>query len=413
MMDRLRYATLHVLLAGSLVAAPATAFAQGVGVGPLTRTLTATEPTSGVLDWGRVKLAPGFVIEELGKDDNVFDERDNPKSDWVFRATPDVAMFTGLRFMRLSTYVGSDLAYYHKYKGERHAGLEYRGRVDFLLGLLQPFVAGGVTHSRSRPNAEIDVRPKRTEREYGGGIAYNFGAYQALYAAAVTYEDNYENAVEDGIPLSLTLDRTQDTYSAGVRTAVTPLAQLTVSVALQKDRFKFVPSRDAESQIGTASLLIGAEAALSGTISVSYRDFKPVDPLVKRNRDISSEVSVTYPFLEIGRLNLGFRRGLQYSFDVAEAYYLENSGNLSYTHRLFGNVDFQVRGSMSLLDYGYSETSPARRDSNHLVGASVGYNIRNRTRVSVNYEDAKRRSPAFPDRNFYRRRLYLSWGFAY
>lgn len=406
-----RATTLRVLLAA--VMAPGVAAAQGVGVGPLTRTLTATEPTTGVLDWGRVKMAPGFVLEELGKDPNVFDERDNPKSDWVFRGTPDLAVFTGLRFMRFSGYVGSDLAYYHRYKEERSIGREYRGRIDILAGLLQPFVAAGETRSRARPNAEIDVRPNRTEREYGGGIAYNFGQYQSIYVAAVVYEDRFKNAVEDGVSLSESLDRDHDNYSAGVRTAITPLAQLTVSVALQRDRFRHLTIRNTESQIGTVALQIGAEAALSGNVIVSYRDLKPVDPLIKRHRDIGSEVAITYPFLEIARLNFGYRRGVEYSFDAAEAYYLENSANLSYTHRLFGQVDAQVRGSMSLFDYGFSASSPARRDTSQMVGASVGYNVRNRTRIALNYEDARRRSPVFPDRNFDRRRVYLSWGYAY
>lgn len=408
-----RTLTRRVLMGMTLVAMPAAAMAQGVGVGPLTRTLTATEPTAGVLDWGRVKIAPGFVIDELGKDPNVFDEKFDPKSDWVFRGTPDLAVFSGIRFLRFSGYAGSELAYYQKYKEERSIGLEYRARIDVLLGLLQPFVGAGETHSRSRPNAEIDVRPDRTEREAGGGLAYNFGAFQSLYASAVVYQDRYKNAVENGIPLSLALNRDSTNYSVGVRTAITPLAQLTVSASLLEDRFQFAPLRNSESQIGTLALQIGAEAALSGNVSVSYRDFKPDDPLVKRNRDVASEIGITYPFLEIGRLNVGYRRGLEYSFDEAEAYYMENTLNLSYTHRLFGQVDVQVRGSKSFFDYEFSEISPAHRDTNQLAGASVGYNVRNRTRIALNYEDARRRSPVFSDRDFDRKRVYLSWGYAY
>lgn len=412
-MDKMRRVAMQVVMLGAIAAVPATAFAQAVGIGPLTRTLTATEPTTGVFDWGRVKLAPGFVIDELGWDPNVFDERDDPKSDFVFRGTADLAIYTSIRFMRFSAYTGSDMAYYNKYKDERFIGREYRGRVDFLFGLLQPFVAGGETRSKSRPTPEIDVRPNRTEREYGGGIAYNFGSFQSIYAAAVVYEDRFKNAVEDGVSLSVALDRNHENYSVGVRTAVTPLAQLTVFAAIQKDRFKYLPSRNTERQIGTVALQIGAEAALSGNISLSYQDFRPVDPGVKRYRGVASELAVTYPFLEIGRLSVGYRRGLEYSFDAAEAYYMENSANLSYTHRLFGELDVQVRGSMSLLDYGFTANSPARRDTNQIVAGSVGYNVRNRTRIAVNYEDARRRSPVFPERDFDRKRWYLSWAYAY
>ena len=393
--------------------APPIAAAQNIGAGPLTSTLTATEPTTGVFSWGRVKFAPGLVVDELGRDPNVFDERDDPKQDWVFRGTPDVSMFASVRFARLSAYAGSELAYYHKYKGERSAGREYRARLDLLFGLLQPFVAGGETRTRNRPNGEIDVRADRVEREAGGGISYQFGAHQSIYVATVIYNNEFRNSREEGIELSTALNRESTNYSLGVRTDITPLAQLTLSGAFQEDRFESLPIRDSDIRIGTAALQIGVEAALSGNIAVSYRDFRPVDPAVKPNKNVGVEAAITYPFLEIGRLSLGFRRGLEYSFDATEAYYEENTVNLSYTHRLFGEVDFQARGSKSLFDYGFREGSPARQDTLESIAGSLGYNLRNRTRVALNYENARRRSAAFPERDYDRGRVYLSWGYAF
>ncbi len=393
--------------------APQLAAAQGVGAGPLTSTLSATEPTTGVFSWGRVKMAPGFVIDELGWDSNVFDERDDPKQDWVFRGTPDVLLFSSVRFARLSAYAGSELAYNHKYKDERSAGREYRARLDLLFGLLHPFVAAGETRTRARPNGEIDVRADRVEREAGGGLSYEYGAHQAVYVSAVIYNNEFRDSREEGIELSTALNRESTNYSFGVRTDITPLAQLTLSGALQEDRFESMPLRDSDSRIATASLQIGAEAALSGTIGVSFRDFKPVDPIVTPNQLVGVEAAITYPFLEIGRLSFGFRRGLEYSFDATEAYYEETTVNLSYTHRLFGEVDFQARGSKSLFDYGFREGSPARQDALESIAGSLGYNLRNRTRVALNYENAHRRSPAFPERDYDRRRVYLSWLYAF
>ena len=39
---------------------------SAVGTGPLTATLADTEPTTGVLSIGPVKLAPGIVVREIG-----------------------------------------------------------------------------------------------------------------------------------------------------------------------------------------------------------------------------------------------------------------------------------------------------------------------------------------------------------
>src|SRR3954469_25456827 len=85
-----------------VLACAATARAQGpVGSGPLTESLTTTEPQTNVISLGRIKLAPGITIREIGKDDNVFQEAVNPKEDFIAAGTVDVAAFSLLRFAQL------------------------------------------------------------------------------------------------------------------------------------------------------------------------------------------------------------------------------------------------------------------------------------------------------------------------
>ena len=61
----------------------------------------------------------------------------------------------------------------------------------------------------------------------------------------------------------------------------------------------------------------------------------------------------------------------------------------------------------------FAKASAARTDTLDAVAASVGYNLRNRTRISLNYELAERRSPAYVERNYDRTRIYLSWAYAF
>ena len=86
---------------------------------------------------------------------------------------------------------------------------------------------------------------------------------------------------------------------------------------------------------------------------------------------------------------------------------------LSYTHRLFADIDAQMKGSMSLFDYGFREGTAPRRDTLEALQGSLGYNLRNRTRVALNYEWARRESPAFEERNYDRRRIFVSWLFPF
>lgn len=388
---------------------------SNVGSGPLTSTLSDTEPTSGVLSLGLIKFAPGITVREIGWDSNVFDQppEESPKEDFVVAMQPDVSAFTRLRFVRLSAYAGSELTYYNTYDSERSVGHAVRGRVDFLLSRVRPFFGAGQTKTRTRPNGEIDVRADRRDEELSTGLAFDLSPTSLVYGSAYQTRYAFEDAFEDGVNLGESLTREGRNYQLGLKTDLTPLLSVQLFGAYQEDRFEAVPLRDSESKIGTAMFRIAPDAVVTGTIQVSYRDQTFADPGLKPYRGVVGLAAITYPFMEIGRFSLALSRNVEYSFDAGEAYYLEHSATLSYTHRLFGEVDAQVRGGRSWFDYDARETEPAHEDKLDTVGGSVGYNLRNRTRVALNYELARRRSPQFAVRNYERRRVYLSWLFAF
>lgn len=404
-----------LMIMGLWSSATIAAAQSAVGTGPLTGTLTDTEPTAGVLSLGRVKLAPGITVRDLGWDDNVFDEPDaeSPKEDYSVSATPDLSMFTQLRFVRVSAYGGADLTYYRKYSSERSVGYAGRARVDFLLSRMRPFVGGGQTKTRGRPNGEIDSRANRIESEASGGFAFDLSAHSLFYAAVYQASVDYEQALEDGIDLGQALTRDGTNYQGGLKTDLTPLLSLQLFGSYQEDRFRTEPIRNAIGKAGTAVIRIAPEAVLTGLVTLSYNDIHYADPGVRPFRGVVGSAAIVYPFLELGRFSLNLRRGVEYSFDAAEAYYVENSGALSYTHRLFGEVDLQAKVARSLFDYSARFTEPPHKDTLDTAAGSLGYNLRNRTRVALNYEYSRRRSPAFSVRNYQRRRVYLSWLFAF
>ena len=392
---------------------PSMAAAQAVGSGPLTSSLADSEPEAGVIKLGPVSVAPGLSIREMGHDDNVFDEAEDPKDDWVIAGTPDVAVFTRLRFAQISAYAGSEMQYYHRYESERAIGHNLRGRVDFLMSRFAPFIGGGTTRSRVRPNGEIDVRADSHNDELSGGVAYELSPSSQVYAAAIQSKNELLDAFQSGVDLQQSLTRQATQYQAGLRTELTPLLTMTVSGGVQRDEFEFEPLRNGESRNVMASFGFDPAAVISGGATIGYQDYEPVDPLVERYRGMVGTGFITYPFLEIGRFNLGYNRSTEYSYDVAEAYYVQNSVTLIYTHRLFGEVDVQGQAARSFFDYGNRAGSPERRDSLESYNGNVGYNLRNRTRISANYEYARRRSPEIASRNYIRRRVYLSWMVAF
>ena len=395
------------------VSAAGAAAQANVGTGPLTGALPESEPEGGAITLGPLHLAPGLTIRELGWDSNVFDEAENPKEDYVASLLPDTVAFIRLRYAKLAGYAGGDLRYYKNYQRERSTGYLLRGRADILLSKLRPFVAGGKTKMRTRPNGEIDVRADRRETEVSGGLAFDVSAYGQIYAAANRFTTEFEDAFEEGVALGPALNRDSYEYSGGVRTELTPLTALTLSGAYIEDEFHSEPIRNATTRMGDVTFRFNSDAVITGIASVGYKDFRPVDPLVRDYRGIVWRVGLMYPVLDVGRINFQTSRNNEYSFEISEGYYIESGFTLSYTHRLFGDVDINVTGSKSNFEYGATDTSPSREDKLDSVLGGLGYNLPNRTRISVNYEYARRRSVELAERNYDRRRVFLAWNLAF
>jgi hypothetical protein len=390
------------------------AAAQGaVGSGPLTASLATKQPEAGAIKLGPLSLAPGLTIREMGHDDNVFDEAVNPKDDWVIAGTPDIAVFARTRFAQVSAYAGSDMQWYHTYESENDIGVSLRGRLDLLASRFTPFIAGGRIKNRTRPNGEIDTRADQQLDEFSGGLAYELSPHAQFFVAAIRTDVDYLDAFEDGVSLSQSLSHRGTDYQAGFTTALTPLLGFQMRGSYREDEFVADPLRNGTSRSGTAVFNFDASAVISGTASIGYEDYKPDDPLVEPFRGVTGSGFIVYPFLEFGRFNFGYSRGKDYSFDTAEAYYLENTFRIIYTQRLIGQVDLQGQASKSYFDYGHRAGATERRDTLESYNGNLGYNLRNRTRIAANYEYARRRSPDIADRNFIRRRIYLSWMVAF
>jgi hypothetical protein len=211
------------------------------------------------------------------------------------------------------------------------------------------------------------------------------------------------------VALDQSLNRDAYTYSAGIQSALTPLTSLTLKGSLSQDRFRASPDRDADTGEVSGEFVFSPQAVLRGTARVGFKDFRPNDPAIDPYTGVILGAGLVVPILDMARFNIGVLHDTQYSFEETEAYYVENTFDLSYTQLIFGNFDVQGRGAWSGFDYGHREGQGARRDTLTTWAVGLGYNLQNRTRMSVQFEDAARRSPELADRNYNRRRLFFSW----
>src|SRR5262245_39742907 len=75
---------------------------------------------------GPVGVRPRLVITNLGVDNNVFNESENPKSDFTFTTSPELVLSLDPGRVKLTSTAGTDLVYYKEYTSERSVSRRFR-----------------------------------------------------------------------------------------------------------------------------------------------------------------------------------------------------------------------------------------------------------------------------------------------
>jgi hypothetical protein len=373
-------------------------------------------PASGIhaMEIGPLRLVPRLEIPEIGVDDNVFNDPQNPQSDFTATIAPRLDALLGVGWTRLSFSSTVEFVYFKEFTDERSLNRSSEARFEVGEGLLRPYVHGSITDTHARFNAEVDARAGRRQGAYGGGLAVMVSQRTSIRAGARrTTLDFADEARYRGVDLASTLNAHTDEFDGGLRIAITPLTTWDITAARQQDRFAREPQRDADSvRIGTG-LEFSPSALISGRASVGYRRFTPVAATLADYRGLVAQVGLRYA-LESTRLDVQVERDVRYSFEELEPYYLLTAGRVTATQRVAGPVDIQAtigRHDMAYRSFGGGpETS--RRDWSDIYGGGVGWRMGETVRLGLNVEFSRRRSDTETDRRYERRRIYgsISYG---
>jgi hypothetical protein len=105
------------------------------------------------------------------------------------------------------------------------------------------------------------------------------------------------------------------------------------------------------------------------------------------------------------RLKFGTQRGVEYSYDSTDPYYIQTAFNVEFAQQIFGPFDFVARVGRARLDYR-SQTDavlavPNQLDEVNSFGGGIGYHIGRSLRLGFN-ADMIRRVSADPAREYER-----------
>jgi len=361
------------------------------------------------LHFGPLGLAPSLAITDVGVDTNVFNDAENPQEDFSATFVPRLLARFRMRRLFVSYAVSTDLVYFHELETERSTNVAHDVTLDADLGRFQPFVQAGWLSTKQRLNSELDLRAPRSQRNVGAGARLLVASRTALVVTARRrWLDFDEDVFFRGVELAHTLNSRSDSGDVAVQVALTPLTTFAFTTSVQQDRFTESPERNADTLRLVPSLQFDPTSLIRGSVAVGYRRFRPVSPAVPDYSGVLVQAGVGYTLRDRTRIDLDVQRDVQYSFEETEPYYLSTGGRVTVRQQIVGNVDVQVLGGRQKLSYRSTETvGEARRDTADIIGAGVGYRLRQDVRLGLNWEFTQRHSPVSAYQ-YERRRIFAS-----
>lgn len=346
---------------------------------------------------GPLWMNPTVSLTNLGVDDNVFNEETDPKKDYTFTLTPrtDLWLRAGRSWIR-GTIV-EDLVWYQKYASERTGNASYA--VNWIVPLNRLALNASATRlkTKARPGVEIDLRAPRHETNYSGSASIRVLSKTSV---GVTIGRQFiafdEKAVFRNVSLKSELTRTTTTTGLNISHRVTPLTTLSVEVDREEVQFDLSRDRDTRSTLVVGKVAFDPFAALKGSASVGYRDFRPLSPDVPGFTGSTAAVDLSYTAFGATKITGTVTRDVQFSYDSTRPYFLATGFSVEVMQQIFGPLDVALRTGATTVEYRDRVGAPIavdnRPDRVRANGAGIGYHLGQDIRIALNIDQQKRTS---------------------
>jgi hypothetical protein len=386
MLSRLRRLTVAFGLLLALAAAPARAQA------PATDGWDAAR-----WRFGPLAVTPKVELKNLGWDSNVFNETDDPKSDFTVTAGAPIDWWLRLGRARLHGVDYFEGLYFATYGDQ--SSFNQRHELTFLVPLnrLRPYIGGSYLNTSDRPGYEINERVQHVDTGVNGGVVVRLGSRLEIDASARQTTYAYQDSAISDTPYSTTLNRTTETYGAQARYRLTSLTTLTLLADGVRERFTELTERDNDGFRILPGVEFGEHALITGKAQIGYRRFDTLDPAMPDFSGLVANAELSYAFRGMTRFTVGFSRDIHFSYEVARPFYVQPGFALSVTQRVTGPWDVQARAGWYRLDYQNAGTAggspvPERVDRYRTWGGGVGYSVGRDIRVGFNVDSVQRDS---------------------
>ena len=345
--------------------------------------------------WGPLALTPTFTIPTIGVDSNVFNEQEDPKSDFIMSVEPAADYWLRMGRGRLSARSVLNYEFFKEDQDQRSLGGEQHAKLEFMLERVAPFVAGTYVNSKVRNGFEVDLRARRKETMAEVGAAVRLSQRTELVVSANRTFLEHDATSFLGVNLKEAHDRTSENGNVSFRYEVTPLTTLVVESRLNHDRFDFSTFRDTDGLRVLSGLELDRSALIHGRAVVGVASVKTLDAAV---RDFSGIVAMVDVSCDLRGTTFQGRvqRDVFYSFEPVDPFYVQTGFGVTARRRLNPRWDALGRVDRYKLDYDVPDRRP---DMVMEYGVGFGYYLRPTLRIGFDAAYTVRES-AIMGRNY-------------
>ena len=359
---------------------------------------------------GPVRFTPALELTSLGRDTNVFNEAEDPKSDTTAAIGPTVRFWMRPGALRVSGHAGGQYLYFRQYDTQRAWNTTNDLKLELVMTRLTPFVSAEYVDTKDRVGYEIDSRSRRRDIAGTVGTALRLGGKTAIVASYRRYQGEYdENETFLGATLARELNRDEERTELQFRHALTPLTTFVLRNELGRDRFAGSQLRDSDSLRVMPGFELQPAALISGTVFVGYRKFDAKNERIEDYSGLAAAVSAIY-VRHATKFEAKVDRDLAYSYSIERPYYALLDTGLVVTHRFPQRWEAVGRVSRQALSYRLADPDAGESptDRGYTYGAGIGVLPAETLRLGFDVLYSTRRSEVEGRRDFDGTRVFGS-----
>ncbi len=362
--------------------------------------------TSARIHIGPFAVTPSVALTNVGVDTNVFNDWQNPKSDFTATVTPAADTWLRLGPARLNVKVSGSYLFFAQYSDQRSLGTTDSARFELPLLHLRPWVEGSFMTVRDRPGYEIDLRLRRTETAVSAGVDLPVSERTTIGASLTQKRTSYNSGdTYLGFYIQDTLNRTTTVGTGSLRYALTPVTTFVTAAEVVQERFEFSSIRDSDGFRVVPGVEFDATALINGSAHVGFRRLTMKTAGMPDYTGPVASVDLGYTLMGVTRFSVQVSRDVAYSYLPQAPFYLLTGVTGTVTQAVGGPWSVSARAGVQRLAYQTVDQSvldllgltdlgglAGRVDTVRTYGGGVGYKLGPYTRLGINVDYYTRRS---------------------